>query len=113
MSSSEAGSALNSFGEAVDRQGKSFDPKMRQGMIAFAIDDFIKQFALHFPITENRCRWYRAIDFAWCIETLTKIESLLSLQIELDFGNKMHADTVIELLKIRIQSYIQTTRGDV
>ena len=34
MSSTEAGSALNSFGEAVDWQGKPYDPAMRQGMIA-------------------------------------------------------------------------------
>lgn len=31
--------------------------------------------------------------------SLVTKESLLSLQIELDFGNKMLADTVIELLK--------------
>jgi FkbM family methyltransferase len=99
MSSSEAGSALNSFGEAVDWQGKPFDPKMRQGMIAFAIDDFIKQFA---PPLPNHLKidvdGIEPLILRGASSLLSK-ESLLSLQIELDFGNEMHADTVIELLK--------------
>lgn len=99
MASSEPGAALNTFGNAVDWQGKPFEHAMRQGMIAFSINDFIEQFA---PPLPNHLK----IDVDG-IEplilqggySLLRIESLLSLQIELDFGNKMHADTVIELLK--------------
>ena len=99
MSSTEAGSALNSFGEAVDWQGKPFDPAMRQGMIAFAIDDFIKQFD---PALPNHLK----IDVDGIeplilrgASSLLSEDSLLSLQVELDYGNEKHAYTVIEHLK--------------
>ena len=99
MSSTEAGSALNSFGEAVDWQGKPYDPAMRQGMIAFAIDDFIKQFD---PALPNHLK----IDVDGIeplilrgASSLLSEDNLLSLQVELDYGNEKHADTVIEHLK--------------
>lgn len=99
MASSEPGAALNSFGNAVDWQGKPFEYAMRQGMIAFSIDDFIEQFALTIP---NHVK----IDVDGIepmilqgASSLLSNDSLLSLQVELDYGNEKHAYTVIEHLK--------------
>lgn len=49
LKSAEIGESLNSFGEAVDWQGRSFTPSMRQGMLGFSIDDFIEKFHPPFP----------------------------------------------------------------
>lgn len=99
MASSEPGAAINSFGSAVDWQGKPFEHAMRQGMIAFSIDDFIEQFA---PAIPNHVK----IDVDGIepmilrgASSLLSNDSLLSLQVELDYGNEKHAYTVIEHLK--------------
>ena len=49
MSNTEVGSALHSFSQATDWQGKSFSPKFKQGVIGFAIDNFIRDFEPKFP----------------------------------------------------------------
>lgn len=49
MSNPELGGALNTFGEATDWQGKPLSFQLRQAMIGFSIDDFIKQFNPPFP----------------------------------------------------------------
>ena len=49
MSGTEIGSALHSFSQATDWQGKSFSPKFKQGVIGFSIDEFIRKFSPQFP----------------------------------------------------------------
>ena len=49
MSSTGLGDALNNFGEARDWQGSIFTAVLKQGMIGFSVDDFIKQFNPPFP----------------------------------------------------------------
>jgi FkbM family methyltransferase len=49
MANTELGSALNSFGEAIDWKGEPFTAYFKQAMIGFSIDDFIKQFNPRFP----------------------------------------------------------------
>ena len=66
MSSTEAGSALNSLGEPVDWQGRPYNPAMIQGMIAFSIDDFVKQvgsFESHAPVSSSNTRKIRGRNF--------------------------------------------------
>jgi len=43
------GGALNSFGEAVDWQGKPFTASLKQAMVGFSVDDFIEYFKPSFP----------------------------------------------------------------
>jgi FkbM family methyltransferase len=49
MSNTEIGSALHSFSQSTDWQGKPFSPKFKQGVIGFSIDDFISKFSPQFP----------------------------------------------------------------
>jgi FkbM family methyltransferase len=49
MSSTELGTALSSFGEAVDWKGEAYAAKFEQAMLGFTIDDFIRQFNPPFP----------------------------------------------------------------
>jgi FkbM family methyltransferase len=49
MSNTEIGSALHSFSQATDWQGKTFSPKFKQGVIGFSIDEFIRKFSPKFP----------------------------------------------------------------
>jgi FkbM family methyltransferase len=49
MSNTEIGSALHSFSQATNWQGKSFTSKFKQGVIGFAIDDFMRKFEPKFP----------------------------------------------------------------
>lgn len=43
------GKALSSFGVPVDPFGKQFEPRFKQGMIGFSIDDFVARFNPPFP----------------------------------------------------------------
>lgn len=49
MSSTEPGSALHNFAEAIDHEGKPFVPKFKQGAMGVSIDDFITRFNPPFP----------------------------------------------------------------
>jgi FkbM family methyltransferase len=49
MSNTEIGSAIHSFSQTTDWQGKSFTPKFKQGVIGFSIDEFIRKFSPQFP----------------------------------------------------------------
>jgi FkbM family methyltransferase len=49
MGNTEIGSALHSFSQATDWKGESFSPKFKQGMVGFAIDDFVESFDPKFP----------------------------------------------------------------
>lgn len=49
MANTELGGALNSFGEATDWQGKPFTASLKQAMVGFSVDDFIKNFDPPFP----------------------------------------------------------------
>jgi len=49
MQNTQLGGALNSFAESVDCLGKPFTASLKQAMIGFSIDDFIKQFNPPFP----------------------------------------------------------------
>ena len=43
------GGAGNSFGEAIDWQGRPYTASLKQAMIGFSIDDFVRQFNPPFP----------------------------------------------------------------
>jgi len=49
MSNTDLGGALNSFGEATDWQGKLFNASLKQAMVGYSVDDFIKKFEPPFP----------------------------------------------------------------
>ncbi len=49
MANTELGGALNSFGEATDWQGKPFAVQLKQAMVGFSVDNFIRQFSPPFP----------------------------------------------------------------
>jgi FkbM family methyltransferase len=49
MGNTEIGSALHSFSQTTDWQGKPFSPEFKQGMIGFTIDEFIRKFDPKFP----------------------------------------------------------------
>jgi FkbM family methyltransferase len=49
MRNTELGAALNSFAEPVDCEGNPFTASLKQAMIGFSIDNFIKQFNPPFP----------------------------------------------------------------
>ncbi len=49
MQSTEVGSALSSFAEATDWQGRPFSAVFEQAMMGFDIDGFIRQFSPAFP----------------------------------------------------------------
>ena len=49
MGNTEFGSALHSFSQVTDWQGKPFSAEFKQGMIGFAIDEFIQKFDPKFP----------------------------------------------------------------
>jgi len=49
ISNSELSSALNNFGKAIDVQGNSFEPSLRQSMIGYSIDDLVQLFNPPFP----------------------------------------------------------------
>ena len=44
-----AGGALHSLGNPVDLQGEEFDPVLVQGMLAYCLDDLVKEFELPMP----------------------------------------------------------------
>ena len=49
MGNTELGGAFNSFGVALDWEGKDFQPSFKQAMLGFSIDDFIQRFNPLFP----------------------------------------------------------------
>lgn len=49
MGNTEIGSALHSFSQAIDWQGKSFSSEFKQGMVGFTIDEFVQRFNPKFP----------------------------------------------------------------
>lgn len=99
MQNTELGGALNSFAESVDCQGKPFTVALKQAMIGFSIDDFIKQFNPPFP---NHIK----IDVDGIEDkiingaknTLTN-ERLHSLLVELDGDRKQYTDSIIQVVE--------------
>lgn len=49
MQSTRLAGALSSFAEATDHEGRDFKPVFRQGMVGYAIDDFVRSFSPPFP----------------------------------------------------------------
>ena len=49
MRTTEIGSALHSFHQPKDWQGKPFSSKFKQGILGFTIDEFIEKFDPDFP----------------------------------------------------------------
>ncbi|MBF0244952.1 MAG: FkbM family methyltransferase [Planctomycetes bacterium] len=49
MSNTELGSALSTFGEETDWQGKPMSTALRQSMLGFSVDDFVRDFHPPFP----------------------------------------------------------------
>jgi len=96
MASSEPGGALNSFGKPVDWKGEIYRPAMKQGMIAFSIDDFITRFSP--PAPQHLKIDVDGLEPAILAgaEDLLASDSLTSVQIELDYGSPEHAEPVIK-----------------
>ena len=44
-----AGGALHSLGNPVDLEGEDFDPVFTQGMLAYCLDDLVREFELPMP----------------------------------------------------------------
>lgn len=99
MENTELGGALSSFAEAVDWQGKEFSAKLRQSMVGFSIDDFIKQFNPMFP---NHIK----IDvdgiedkiIVGARETL-KDDRIKTVLIELDASRKEYCGGIIKIME--------------
>ena len=49
MSDKEPGTAHNSFAEAANCLGESFESRFKQSAVGFSVDDFIEQYAPPFP----------------------------------------------------------------
>ncbi len=98
MSSTKAGGAHNTFSEARDWQGKTFEASLRQATMGYSIDGFIKQFSVPFP---NHIK----IDVdgieGSIIEggsSTLKDSRLKSMLVELDSGRKEHTGKIINIL---------------
>ncbi|MFZ0034205.1 MAG: FkbM family methyltransferase [Sedimentisphaerales bacterium] len=99
MQNTELGGALNSFAESVDCEGNPFTASLKQAMIGFSIDDFVKQFNPPFPNhikidvdgIENKI-------INGAKKTLSD-ERLKSFLIELDSNRKQYTDGVIQIIK--------------
>lgn len=99
MSNSELGGALNSFGEAVNWQGKPFVATLKQTMLGFSIDDFIQKFNPPFPNhikidvdgIENKI-------VMGAQKTLAD-KRVKTVLIELDSNREDYCNQVIEILK--------------
>ena len=98
MANTELGGALNSFGEARDWQGKVYKASLKQAMVGFSIDDFIKQFNPLFP---NHIK----IDVDGIEDSIIKGANntlrngrLKSVLIELDTARKEYTGEVIDIL---------------
>jgi FkbM family methyltransferase len=99
MSNTELGAALNSFGEAIDWQGKPYHPSFKQATIGFSIDEFIEKFNPPFP---NHLKidvdGIEAKIIKGAQKTLfdTRLKSLL---VELDSSRKDYCDRVINFIE--------------
>jgi len=49
MASTDLGAAMNTFGQATDWQGQPYTAKIKQSMLGFSIDDFIRSYGPLFP----------------------------------------------------------------
>jgi FkbM family methyltransferase len=49
MANTKLGGSLNSFGEAIDWQGNSYIPLLKQAMVGYSVDDFVRYFNPPFP----------------------------------------------------------------
>jgi FkbM family methyltransferase len=99
MQNTEFGGALNSFAEPVDCQGNLFTASLKQAMIGFSIDDFIKQFSPPFPNhikidvdgIENKI-----INGA---KNVLPDERLKSLLVELDSDREQYTNSVVKVIE--------------
>lgn len=98
MANTALGGALNNFGEARDWQNKVFTASLRQAMVGFSIDDFIKQFNPPFP---NHIK----IDVDGIEDSIIKGGSntlkdthLKSVLVELDTERKEYTQKVTDIL---------------
>jgi len=118
MAGTGFGGALSSFGMPIDPFGGHFEPRFRQGMIGFSVDDFVTQFDPPFP---NHLKIDvdgiedRIIEGA--IATLGNCR-LLSLSIELDESRPDYIGPIIarvraaglELVTKRHSAMIEASR---
>lgn len=95
MQDTAFGGALSSFGEPVAFDGSRFEPRFRQGMIGFSVDDFIERFDVPFP---NRLK----IDVDGIEDKIIKgarrtlrDPRLKSVSIELDSRRPAYTDAVV------------------
>jgi FkbM family methyltransferase len=99
MASTELGGALNSFGESLDWQGRTFQPSFSQAMVGYTVDSFIEAYGPHFPThikidvdgIENRI-------VRGAVKTLAD-SRLKSLLVELDSSREGYCDSVFEFVE--------------
>jgi FkbM family methyltransferase len=99
MENTEVGGALNSFAEPINCHGEPFKASLKQAMIGFSIDDFIKQFNSPFP---NHIK----IDVDGIEDKIINgakntlsDKRLKSLLVELDSDRKQYTNGVIKLIE--------------
>lgn len=105
------GSALSSFAEAIDHNGKPLKARFTQGMIGMSLDNFIKKFDPPFP---NHIK----IDvdgiedkiIAGAAQTLAD-PRLKSVSIELDADRTDYAQTVIQALEAAGLAFVDRRRA--
>lgn len=82
------GGALHALGEAVNHQGKDFDPVFRQPVLSYRLDDFIKCFGL--PVLNHIKIDVDGIQFSILqgVEKTLSDPALRSILVELEENNK-------------------------
>jgi FkbM family methyltransferase len=99
MRNTELGGALNSFAESVDCLGNAFTASLKQAMIGFSIDDFIKQFN---PIFPNHIKIDvdgiedKIINGAKSTLSNKKLKSLL---VELDSDREQYTNSIVRIIE--------------
>ncbi len=100
MQSTDVGSALSSFAEASDWQGRPFAAVFEQAMIGFDIDGLIRQFSPAFPThikIDVDGREDKIVEGARATIADSRVKSVL---IELDGGRDSYTRGVIKMLEI-------------
>jgi FkbM family methyltransferase len=94
------GAAVHALGEAIDYKGESFAPVLKQSVLAFGIDDFIKQF--HLPVPTHIKLDVDGIEFGILRGANETLENPLvnSVLVELE-NESTEATQIIEFLALK------------
>jgi len=99
LSSLEHAMSMHCFGSNIVLQDKKFEPKFRQGMLGYSIDDFIKQFNLTLPthikidVDGNEGK---IIDGATKTISNKRVKTIL---IEIDTRNTLYSEKLIKSIE--------------